>query len=130
MTAIILIQIKGVLGVLLSTILCSLLISTWVEAFVLYRHVFFENLFDFFRRYVIYFCILVIDAMIVVSVISLITLTGVLGFLLKLFATVVVSGIMILVSTCWMKEFGEWKTIGLALLRKAFFSTPKADSNP
>ena len=54
----------GLVGLLLATTISTLSTCSWVEPFVLYRHVFFEKFRDFIKRFFTYVAIVMVDTII------------------------------------------------------------------
>ena len=104
----ILIRWLGVLGVLIASITCNLFIDTIVETIMLYRHVFFEEARWYFKRYAVYACLTILDGVIAYNLISCISLTGVWGFIAKMFASVIVTFALLILSSFFFDEFKSW----------------------
>lgn len=61
-TSLILVQYFGVAGVLLGTMISSVLAPVWVEPFVLYHYGFQENVFKYWKEYIKYMVLLIITS--------------------------------------------------------------------
>ena len=70
--SIVLIQRFGLAGLLVATTISTLSTCSWVEPFVLYRHVFFEKFSDFLKRFGLYSGIMVVDCVVAYKVTNLI----------------------------------------------------------
>lgn len=100
----------GLVGLLLATTISTLTICSWVEPFVLYRHIFFKKFSDFFKRFFVYAAIVTVDALIGFKLFVLMTAGisergGVWCFIIQLFTAVIISLVVLIISTCWMQEF-------------------------
>lgn len=107
----ILIMDYGVLGVIMASITCNLFIDTIVETIMLYRHVFFEKARWYFKRYMIYACLTILDGIFAYNFISSIPLAGVWGFIAKMFASVIVAFALLILSSFFFDEFKSWWNI-------------------
>lgn len=112
--SIILIKLYGLVGLLFATTISTLFTSTWIEPFVLYRHVFFEKFRDFIKRFVLYALIIVFNAFVAVNLFNLVTSqlmmvmdNELLFFIVQLTIAVIISAILMTITTCWTKEFKE-----------------------
>lgn len=121
--SVLLIKYYGLPGLLYGRIISTLLTCTWVEPFVVYKHVFFEKFRDFIKRYILYAFIMVFD--LIVSYFSVQAIfpntcdeTGILQFTSLLIVTVCISVIVMSISTCWMKEFKFLSYTAVNMLRK------------
>lgn len=70
--SIILVQIMGIAGVFLGTIISTLTVCTWVEPYVLYKHVLKCPLREYFKKYLIYCVVTLIAGLITYGFISLV----------------------------------------------------------
>lgn len=109
-----LINLYGLVGLLIATTVSTLSTCTWVEPFVLYRHVFFEKFRDFIKRFVFYALIMIFDAFVAVNLFNLVTSQlmmvmsrGLLLFIVQLIIAVIISAVLMTITTCWTKEFKE-----------------------
>ena len=102
-----LIQVYGLTGLLVGRIASTLLTCNWVEAFVLYRHVFFEKFRDFIKRFIAYALIIFLDSSLAYKLFGMIVPAGggILHFIIQLLFAVVISLVLMMISTCWMQEF-------------------------
>ncbi len=103
--AIFLIKRIGIVGVPLATLSCQLIISTWIESYVLHRHVMHKSMRRYVYRYLLFSLITFIDSIIVYNLVGIVTIGGVGGFVLKLFFTVTGASVCLIITTFWMKEF-------------------------
>lgn len=120
-----LINLYGLIGLLIATTVSTLSTCTWVEPFVLYRHVFFEKFRDFIKRFVLYALIMVVDAFVAVSIFNLVTSqlmlvmsSDLLLFIVQLIIVVIISAILMTITTCWTKEFKELFQMCVGLVNK------------
>lgn len=74
--SIVLIQRFGLAGLLVATTISTFSTCSWVEPFVLYRHVFFEKFSDFLKRFGLYSGIMVVDCVVAYKVTTLIPNRG------------------------------------------------------
>ena len=106
--SIVLIQRFGLAGLLVATTISTLSTCSWVEPFVLYRHVFFEKFSDFLKRFFLYAGIMMVDCVVAYNVTSLIlNKGGVWHFIGLLLFVVILAAVLMILSTCWMHEFHE-----------------------
>ena len=95
----------GIIGVPLATLSCQLIISTWVESYVLHKHVMHKSMRHYVYRYLLFSLITLIDGIIVYHLVGLVIIGGVGGFILKLFITVTGASVCLIITSLWMKEF-------------------------
>ena len=121
--SIIFINLWGLVGLLLATTISTLSTCSWVEPFVLYRHVFFEKFRDFIKRFFTYAAIIVADTIIgfklfVLTTAGISAQSGVLSFIIQLLMAVVISLVLLTISTCWMQEFKDLLSMCIGLVKK------------
>lgn len=121
--SIIFINLWGLVGLLLATTISTLSTCSWVEPFVLYRHVFFEKFRDFIKRFFTYAAIIVADTIIGFKLFVLMTAGisakgGLWGFIIQLLMAVVISLVLLTISTCWMQEFKDLLGMCIGLVKK------------
>ena len=121
--SIIFINLWGLVGLLLATTVSTLSTCSWVEPFVLYRHVFFEKFRDFIKRFFTYAAIIVADTIIGFKLFTLTTAgisvqSGVLSFIIQLLMAVVISIGLLTISTCWMQEFKDLLSMCIGFVKK------------
>lgn len=109
--AFLLIKKIGIIGVPLSSTITQIIVSTWVEAFVVHKHVFNTSLISYIKRYSLYICITTLGCVICFAISSKMNLIGFGGFIARLFAVVVLAIVFLLLSSCWMSEFKVWSSI-------------------
>lgn len=121
--SIIFIRAFGLIGLLVATTISTLTTCSWVEPFVLYRHVFFEKFRDFIKRFFTYAAIVVADTIIgfklfVLTTAGISARGGVWCFIIQLLAAVVISLVLLTISTCWMQEFKDLLGMCNGLVKK------------
>ena len=103
--AIICIRKIGIIGVPLATLLSQLLISTWVEAYVLHKHVMHSSMRRYIYRYFLYALITFIDCVVVYRIVGFVAIEGIGGFILKMLIAAFAAAVCLFASTFWMHEF-------------------------
>ena len=116
--SIIFIQVFGLTGLLVATTISTLATCSWVEPFVLYRHVFFEKFSGFIKRFFLYTFIIIADCIIAYKISSLIPYkSGLWQFIGLLIFVVFLAAVLMILSTCWCKEFRELLKLTRSILR-------------
>lgn len=108
--SVILIQKLGLAGLVMATIITTVLTCSFEEPFILYRHVLNTRFSGFVKRWFTYLGIIIVDTIVVSSVVNRIPFWvegGIWSFIFLLFLTLIFAGIAILLSTCWLKEFKD-----------------------
>lgn len=103
--SIILVVKIGVLGVFLGTLISSLLVCFWVEPYVLYKYGFKKNVFNFFKTYLFYSILTVIQCIIFYFLFNLIPTGLYVTFIIRLIVCLFVPNILIIVLFHKSQEF-------------------------
>lgn len=104
-----LIQLYGLVGLIIGRLVSTILTCSWVEPFVLYKHVFFEKFSDFGKRFISYGIVILLDSFVASKLFDLIIPagSGLWHFIIQLFVAIIISLGLMTLSTFWMKEFRE-----------------------
>lgn len=86
--SLILVRFWGINGVLAGTTLSTLLVAFWIEPYVLYKYVFDEGPFEYFKNYFKYIFIIIITGIIVYFLVGLVPET-LIGFVIKTFIVLI-----------------------------------------
>ena len=97
--SIILVQYIGVFGVLLATVISKILLTTWYDPYIIHKYKFNKKPKRFYLRYLYYTLILIITFCICYKMVMLITIQGILGFLISGIVITILVALVFLVST-------------------------------
>lgn len=92
----ILVNIWGINGVLIATIVSTLIAPLWVEPYVLYKHYFKEKVRSYFVKYIVEAIIFVIIGVITFFLCWLIPISGWIGFLIKIVICIIFPNIVLI----------------------------------
>src|SRR5574344_117708 len=81
----------GVIGVFIGTTISTISTCLWIEPYVLYKYGFKESSKTYFIDYIKYFIITLLLTIFVYGINSLITVTGILGFIIKGLISVIIT---------------------------------------
>ncbi len=87
--------ILGVSGVKLGTLISTITVSFWIEAFVLFKYYFQKGLINYYCSQLLYLCITVFLSGVVFTINFMIDIDGILGFLIKLLISITIPNIII-----------------------------------
>ena len=107
--SVILVQYVGIFGVLISTGLTRLFITTMYDPYLLHKYKFNTSSKRFYLTYLYYLIILVIVFFICKFIISKILIDGILGFVIKGIAIMMITYIIFFIFVFRTKEFKELK---------------------
>ncbi|MEE0899081.1 MAG: hypothetical protein U0L88_15845 [Acutalibacteraceae bacterium] len=107
----------GIAGVILGTILSTLLVPFWIEPLVVYRWGFKKNVIGFFARFGLYTLVTLAVWQLTAFLCSL-TPDGFLGFVIKMAICTAVPNAAFALIYCKTKEFAYLKSIGFSMLKK------------
>lgn len=105
-------------GIILSTIAGYLFVSYYWEVSVLYKVYFQRSKSEYFLKHLLYTAIMIISVIISYFVTNLIIGETVLSFALKVLVCVIITTIVLLLETCWTKEFKFWLTKAKSFFRR------------
>lgn len=103
--SLLLVQRFGILGVLLGTLITTLLVATWIEPMVLFRYEFGKKPWKYFEKYLKYALITLGTAVVTYWICDKVPVTGLGGFVLKLLLVLVVPNGIFGILSFWTKEF-------------------------
>ena len=92
------IELFGLVGIFIGTIISTVVVPLWVEPLVLYKNYFKKNLWSYFKIYFRDVIIMLISGCICYFVCSLITLPGIIGLLLKFGTCGTLTGLLLLLA--------------------------------
>jgi len=95
----------GAVGVLLGTTISTLLTCFWIEPYVLYKYGFHSSVGSYFKKYLSYSLLCLMNLAIVRSIASLISLNGVIGFIILAVVTVCLTNAIFIVLFYRTQEF-------------------------
>ena len=116
--SIILLKSHGVLGVFLGTVISTVLVSTWIEAMIVYRDILNDSITRFFARYGIYTALFVLGYLVTSKVCDLVTLTGVLGIVIRIAICLVLPNLLFTLLTFKSSEFVYFRDLARKILRQ------------
>lgn len=86
--SLVLVNYMGVSGVILGTIISSVLTFVWIEPYVLYKYGFEKSACCYYRKYALYYIMFSITMLITFCANEIITVKGGIGFILKVITSV------------------------------------------
>lgn len=95
--SVILVQRIGVIGVVIGTIISSLLTCVWIEPRVLYKHGFGKSPKNYYVRYCKYFTLFIIILIATYGLNSLVPGTGVVSFIMQCIVSVVIPNVFVII---------------------------------
>ena len=96
--SIVFLKIFGFIGVLLGTLVSTITTCFWIEPYVLYKYSFKKPLSNYFKKFLIYTVIIVIIGFFIYHICNVITITGILGLVIKLLlCAVIFNGMYLLI---------------------------------
>lgn len=114
-----LVQIMGIAGIFLGTIISTLAVCTWVEPYVLYKHVLRCPLNEYFKKYLLY-CIVTLFAGIITCGLALLPRGNIyFVFIMRGIICAVVPNLIFVIVFYRTKEFSYFKNIMSSLVLKA-----------
>lgn len=108
----------GIIGIFIGTIISTVTTSLWVEPYVIYKHYFKENVFDYFLKLIKYTLSIIVVYLIIFKIISWITITGIVGLILKAIVTFGISLVLLTVFFIYSKEFKHTKVLIKNIIKK------------
>ncbi|MBP3384623.1 MAG: hypothetical protein J6M22_04055 [Firmicutes bacterium] len=118
--SIILVQYFGVSGVILGTIISSLVTCVWIEPRVLYRHGFGKSPAAYYIKYVKYFIVFAFIMAVTYGANSLIAEDNLLTFIAKCLISAVLPNILIILIYFRTKDFKYVKDAAIKVLKRKF----------
>ncbi len=109
----------GIAGVVLGTVISTLLVPFWIEPLVVYRCGFKKSVFGFFVRFGVYTLITLAVWQLTRFLCSL-TADGLLGLVIKIIICAVVPNVAFALIYCKTKEFAYLKGVVFSALKKVF----------
>lgn len=107
----------GIAGVILGTIISTLLVPFWVEPLVIYRWGFKKSVLGFFVRFGVYTLVTLVVWQLT-SLLCSLTVNGFWGFVIKMAICTVVPNVAFALIYCKTKEFAYLKGIVLSMVKK------------
>lgn len=108
----------GFIGVLLGTLVSTITTCFWIEPYVLYKYGFKKPLSNYFKKFLIYTVIIVIIGFFIYYICDVITITGILGLVIKLLLCAVIFNGMYLLIFFKSPQFKYLLTVFNQLLLK------------
>ena len=108
----------GVVGTLLGTVISTIGVSFWVEARVLYKHHFHKSRLGYYAKQALYAAITVLCAGVTYKVTTLISVSGILGLLVKAVICLIVPNLMIVIMFCWTTPMKYFMGLGKKAVMK------------
>lgn len=113
-----LVQSMGIAGIFLGTIISTLTVCTWVEPYVLYKHVLKCPLKDYFKKYLLY-CVVTLIAGLVTYRLALLPQGNIYWvFVIRCIICVVVPNVIFLIVFFKTSEFVYFKNMAFSLAQK------------
>lgn len=116
--SIILVNYIGIFGVLIATGLTRLLILTWYDPYLIHKNEFKTSSIRFYKSYLYYLLITILTFVICHKIVSIISLTGIFGFIVNSLTITLIVVIIFVIATYRMKEFGEISDKFFKILKK------------
>lgn len=103
----------GITGIILATSISRLLTTTWLDAYLVYKYEFKMPVSKFFRKYIMYFLIFVMNCVVSYYLTYLVKGHGVIHFILKMIIVLLIPNIIMLIT---FQKSNEFKIIKNKLL--------------
>jgi len=116
-TSIILVNLIGLPGVIIGTIISTLTTSLWIEPYVLHKHYFKKSMSGYWIKYLIYTISMLIAGMGTYLICGLLPTGGVGALILKFAVCAVVPNVILLACLFWMPEFRECVKWGIGIIK-------------
>ncbi len=116
--SIILVQRIGIFGVLLGTLISNMISFMWYDPLLIYKKVFNKNVFNFYISNILYIILFVGISIICEKICQLITISGLIGFVIEGLICVIVSILIIFIIFNKTKHFEYLKEIVSKILKK------------
>lgn len=107
----------GIAGVILGTIISTLLVPFWIEPLVVYRWGFEKSVLGFFAKFALY-TLVTLAAWRLTALLCSLTADGFWGFVIKMAVCTVVPNAVFAAVYCKTKEFAYLKNVGVSTLAK------------
>lgn len=95
----------GVLGVFIATILSQLVTTLWFEPYIICKYGLYISPWNYYRKFMFYLAVSIIVSFLTCGATANILYHGVSGFILKVVTAFMISNGLIVILTCWTKEF-------------------------
>lgn len=95
----------GLNGVILATIISTILIPLWVEPFILFKYYFKRNVLEYFARFAIYAIVLAISFCITFGICYFIPSNGIGWFILKFVISLIIPNLVYFITFCRTSAF-------------------------
>lgn len=105
--SLILVKICGIFGVLIATGITRLFITTMYDPYLLHKYKFNSSCKRYYLTYLYYLIIFFLDLTICMFIVSKISITGILGFIIKGITIAIVTVVMFILLVNRMKEFKD-----------------------
>lgn len=109
--SVILVKKIGIFGVLLGTLISNLISFMWYDPYIIYKNVFKDKVIKYYIKNILYFLFFVVMTLICKYICSLISISGIIGFIIHGIICVSLPSIIILVmyyNTNYGKYFREY----------------------
>lgn len=116
--SLVLVKWLGIVGVVLGTIISFAVVSIWFEPYILYKHWFGKGLFKYYLKYFGYICLTVCVMFLLSYLVSLISSTSILWFILKAILSFVFVNLIIIMLFFRTDEFKYYIDLIKSLLSK------------
>lgn len=114
--SIILVNLIGLPGVIIGTIISTLTTSLWIEPYVLNKHYLKKSTIKYFGKYVVYTMAMLIAGAVTYFACSFVQSNTIWTLILKFAICAIVPNVALLVCLCWMPEFKECVRWGIDIL--------------
>jgi O-antigen/teichoic acid export membrane protein len=94
--SIVLCKYFGIAGVIFATSISRLLTTLWYDPYMIYKYKFKKSPIHYYKTYILYFGIVVLNYLISSNVVNLITIVGIIGFIVKLLICLVLPNMIFL----------------------------------
>lgn len=118
--SIILAKAFGTIGVFIGTFISTMTTCFWVEPYILYKYEFKLGISQYIKKYIIYTILTIIVGFITVILSNLISISGILGFIIKVIICIIVTNGMFFIVLHKTEEFKYFKELVVSIINKKY----------
>ena len=116
--SILLCKLWGVVGIFVATSIAQLVSYSWIDPYLIHKYEFGTPVSKYFKKYIIYFITFSLITVVTLFVCSKITVSGLVGFILKGIVVLIIPNVINLLLYCKTEEFNSLKKRLMLLLNK------------
>lgn len=106
--SILLVKPLGILGVLLGTVLSSLLTQMWYEPMVIYHSVFNKNVIFYYFKLILYYIVTIVNCLIIIAIMKFIHISNIwFIFIIRLVLSILIPNVLISIIFCRTWEYKQ-----------------------